>query len=387
MTERFGFIYHEDYLKYDFGKGHPLNSIRIQMHKELLELNSFFNNPNVYLIKPEPCTDQDLLTVHTPEYIDLIKKLSVDGVGSVDDKDTPAFKNMFNIAKIAVGGTVTAVDEVMNGKITHAWNPGGGFHHAKPSAGGGFCIFNDIAIAIKRLISKYNLKRILYLAIDSHHGNGVQDIVYDDNRGFRLSLHESGETLYPHSGFEEETGIGEGKGYNLNIPLPIGTFDEAYVHVVSELLPLIAEFYNPQLIVLAAGADAHFLDPLSHLQLTSTTYIRIADIVHDISHKYCKGRCIILGAGGYNLNATPRMWSLMVSRISGVEVKDEIPVEWRDKFIEFFQDNDAPLRLMDVNPPRIDPERYKKISKYVMEITNRVRENMFMLYGFFKLIK
>ncbi|WEU40652.1 MAG: acetoin utilization protein AcuC [Candidatus Odinarchaeum yellowstonii] len=387
MTAKLGFIYHEDFLKYNFGKGHPLNSVRIQMHKDLLELNSFFNNPDIQLIEAKPCSDEDLLTVHTPDYIDFIRKLSERGEGSVDDKDTPAFKNMFEITKTAVGGTVTAVDEVMHGNIAHAWNPGGGFHHAKRDSGGGFCIFNDIAIAIKRLINRYNVKRILYLDIDAHHGNGVQDIFYDDSRVFKISLHESGETLYPHSGFEEEAGIGDGKGYNINIPLPIGTFDEAYIHIVYELIPLIAEFYDPQFIILAAGADAHFLDPLSHLQLTSSTYIRIAELIHNLSHRFCGGKCIVLGAGGYSLNATPRIWSLIVSRLAGVELKDEIPVEWRSKYTEYFKDDHAPLKLLDDNPPKIDPERYKKISKYVSEITNRVRENVFMLYGFFKLIK
>lgn len=387
MGTRFGFIYHDDYLKYDFGKGHPLSAIRIQMHKELLELNSFFENENVVLIEPSNCSDEDLQTVHSKDYINFIKRLSVSGEGSVDGKDTPAFKGMYDVTKTSVGGTLTAVDEIMKGNLNHAWNPGGGFHHAKTSSGGGFCIFNDIAIAIKRLLGKYNVKRIMYIDIDAHHGNGIQDIFYDDSRVCKISLHESGQTLYPYSGFEEEIGRRDGKGYNINIPLPMGTFDEAYIQVFSEVLPLVAEFYSPEFIILAAGADAHYLDPLSHLQLTSSTYLRVADIVHELSHKHCKGRCAMLGAGGYSLDATPRMWSLMVSRFSGIELSDEIPAEWRNKFKSYYPDLKPPARLIDTSLPKIDPERLRKISEYISDITNRIKENMYLIYGFFKLIK
>ena len=207
---RLGFIYHDEYLNYSFGNTHPMNKLRIKMHMDLLDSIDFFNSSKVKLFEPEPCTVEDILSVHTQEYVDLIKKFSLTGEGQIDN-DTPAFKGMYDVSMRAVGGTMRAVDLLMMGEVEHAWNPLGGFHHAKPDRGAGFCIFNDIAIAIKRLLNKYGLKRVLYLDLDAHHGDGVQQIFYGEDRVFKISMHESGKTLYPYTGFVNERGEGAGE--------------------------------------------------------------------------------------------------------------------------------------------------------------------------------
>ena len=391
MAHKLGYFYHDDYMKYDFGRTHPMNKIRIQMLKDLLTELDFFKNEKIKLFEPELCEDKDILSVHKKDYFKKIIELSQIGKGFVDRKDTPAFKGMFEITKRAVGGTINAVDAIMNNELEHAWNPLGGFHHAKTDKGAGFCIFNDVAIAIKRLIDKYGLTRILYLDIDAHHGDGVQEIFYDNPNVFKISIHESGDTLFPYSGFIKEDGEKEGKGYNVNIPLPIGTFDEAYNNIIEKILPLIFEYYNPQFVVFLAGTDAHHLDPLSHLSLTSVAYRKIAKIVHDLSHKFSKGKCIILGGGGYSLNATPRMWSIILSEFAEIKLKNEIPSNWVNKYKTIFSkeniEETVPILLEDEFQPKIDPMRFQKISEYIKNLVNEIVENIYLLYGFFKIIK
>jgi len=391
MPHELYYFYHEDYLKYDFGRHHPMNKLRIQMTYDLLTDLGFFDKSNVHLTTPTVCSDEDLLTVHSKEYVEKIRELSKAGKGFVDKKDTPAFKGMFEVTKRAVGGTIDAVDLIMNNKTDHAWNPLGGFHHAKADKGAGFCVFNDIAIAIKRLITKYGLERILYVDIDAHHSDGVQEIFYDDERVFKISLHESGETLFPYSGFSDETGAGSGEGYNINIPLPIGTFDEAYTHIAYKILPLVAEYFDPQFIIFVMGTDAHYLDPLSHLSLTSVTYAKIANLIHDLSHRFSKGRILLLGGGGYSLNATPRMWALMLTEFTETQLNNEIPDTWvkkyKDVFNSFGIEESVPLTLKDSKQPKIDPMRFQKISRYIRELSEQIVENIYLLYGFFKIIK
>jgi acetoin utilization protein AcuC len=391
MVYKLGYINHDDYLKYDFGRSHPMNKLRISMVKDLLESLDFFKSESVHQYESELSSDEDLLTVHTQEYINKIKELSRTGIGYVDRKDTPAFKGMYEITKRAVGGTLKAVDLIMENKVNHAWNSLGGFHHAKASSGSGFCIFNDAAIAIKKIINNYGLERVLYLDIDAHHGDGVQEIFYNNDKVFKISIHESGKTLFPYSGFIGETGEKQGQGYNINIPLPIGTFDEAYTHILNKILPLVSEYFSPQFIVFVIGPDAHYLDPLSHLSLTSNSYLEIANLVHDMSHKFCGGKCLLLGGGGYSLNATPRIWALILSEFVNIKLNNNIPKDWIEKYSQIFNHENIyeklPEYLEDTQQPKIDPLRFKKISSQITQITDRIIENIYLMYGFFKMIK
>jgi len=379
------FIYSEDFLKYDFRNTHPLNQLRIKLHYKLLQELKIFDSPNVSIETPRSASEEELMLVHTPEYVAKIKELSVNGSGEIGDPDTPPFKGMFEAAKLAVGGTLTAIDLVMSGKVDHAWNPGGGFHHAKKDKARGFCIFNDVAIGINYLRNKYGISKIMYVDIDAHHADGVQEIFYNTSDVLKVSFHESGRYLFPHTGFTSEIGEGEGRGYSINVPLPMGTFDEAYIHTFEKIIPLLIEYFQPEVIIYLCGADGHYLDPLSHLSLTTETYSTVTELLHQLSHKYCDGKLIGLGGGGYSLNATTRIWSLIFIMLCGIDPPTKLPDSWVDCFKQLVTTESAPQQLLDKNKPPVNRARYVKISSEIKRIINEVEENVYLNYGFFKL--
>ncbi|MEM2914724.1 MAG: acetoin utilization protein AcuC, partial [Candidatus Bathyarchaeia archaeon] len=214
------FIFHNDYLKYDFGVGHPLKIVREKYTLDLLQELEIFNG-KAKLYVAEPATEDELMLIHTKEYINFVKKKSEEGTGYLDYGDTPATKGCFEVASIRVGGSLYGAELIMDGKVDHAFNPGGGFHHARESNAAGFCIFNDVALTVRLLQKKYGVKRIAVVDIDGHHADGTQSILYREPI-LKISLHRYDGFFYPGTGSLEEYGEGEGKGYNVNIPLPVG---------------------------------------------------------------------------------------------------------------------------------------------------------------------
>jgi len=323
MSNLSAFIYSDEYLKYQFGLEHPFNPIREKYTLELLKnLKVFDGKAKIYT--PRPASEEELLLVHSKKYIEFVKTKSAQGTGYLDYGDTPASKGIYEAACIRVGGTLLGADLLMRNEVSHAFNPGGGFHHAEAEKAAGFCVFNDIAIVVRYFQHKYRIKRIAIIDIDGHHGNGTQEIFYKEPI-LKISLHRYDEwptPFYPGTGKIEEVGEGEGLGFSINVPLPIGTGDEDYLYAFNEIVPHLIESYKPEIIIHQFGVDAHYQDPLVHLGLTTKVYKEISEITHNLAHKFSNGKYLILGGGGYEPRTVARCWAIMFVTISESEVKD-----------------------------------------------------------------
>lgn len=332
------FVFSKDQLKYKFNSHHPFNQQRLELTLDLLKKIGGINENQIVL--PRMATEEELLLIHDPNYVDAVKLASVGelpesiaesyGLGT---EDTPIFPNMHEASSFLVGGTLTAVDYVMSGKANHALNLGGGLHHGFRGKASGFCIYNDSSVAIKYMQEKYNA-RVLYVDTDAHHGDGVQWSFYDDPNVCTLSIHETGRYLFPGTGNINERGQGNGYGTKFNIPLDAFTEDESWIEAYTVALQEVANFFKPDVILTQNGADAHYLDPLTHLSSTMKTYREIPRIAHKIAHEFCDGRWIAVGGGGYDIwRVVPRAWALIWlemtenSNCSGV-----LPSDWIDKW-------------------------------------------------------
>lgn len=326
-----GLVYHEDYLRYDFGEDHALRQVRVRLARDLIADYGLLKEAEE--IRPDPADEAAVRRVHTSEYVSVVRDLSVHPKGAsfehgLGTADNPVFGGMYEAASLHVGGTLRACSEVASGRRTRAMNLGGGFHHAMPDKASGFCIFNDLAVGMRSLLEEHGLKRILYVDVDAHHADGVQAVFYDDPRVLKISLHEDGHYLFPGSGFTDEIGAGPGRGYAVNVPLPPYTRDVSYLYAFQEVVPPLARAFKPEVIVSQLGADGHYLDPLTHLMLTTETYEAVGMILDGLSKELCGGRWIATGGGGYEVTAVPRAWTVLFSTMVGRELEDALPVGW-----------------------------------------------------------
>ena len=300
--------------KYGFGITHPFNSNRIYSFWSKFKEMSLDKSDKIIIEKPMLCHEEELQQFHTREYIDLVKDYSQNKRGFLDKGDTPAFEHMFEAGCFVVGSTLKALDIVMTKKdnILHSFNPIGGLHHAKRNSAGGFCIFNDIGIIITTAKKKYNLNRICYVDIDAHHGDGVYYEFENDPTVFIADIHEDGHFLYPGTGNKSEIGLDDAKGTKLNIPLRPNSGDIEFIDAFKKIEEFIESKVNPELIILQCGTDGIGGDPLTHLQYSSNAHRYAAEKLHSISHRYCDGKIIALGGGGYNQENIGKGWTQVV---------------------------------------------------------------------------
>lgn len=328
------FVFSENTLNYHFNKDHPFNQKRVLLTKELLEATGQLSAEAV--LAPRIATEDELALFHDVAYIQAIKKASKSqltdseatqfGLGT---EDTPIFPNMHEAASYVVGGTLTAVDAVMEEQTMHALHLGGGLHHGFKRKAAGFCIYNDGAVAIKYLREKYDLK-VLYVDTDAHHGDGVQWAFYDDPNVCTLSIHETGRYLFPGTGNVNERGLKQGHGYTFNLPLDAFTEDDSFISVYDSAIKEVADFFKPDIIITQNGADAHCYDPLTHLCSTMRSFEYIPKIAHEIAHEYCGGKWIALGGGGYDIwRVVPRAWGQLWNIMhDGHVLTGKIPPTW-----------------------------------------------------------
>jgi len=300
--------------KYGFGITHPFNSNRIYSFWSKFKEMSLDKSDKIIIEKPMLCHEEELQQFHTREYIDLVKDYSQNKRGFLDKGDTPAFEDMFEAGCFVVGSSLEALDIVMTKKdnILHSFNPIGGLHHAKRNSAGGFCIFNDIGIIITTAKKKYNLNRICYVDIDAHHGDGIYYEFENDPTVFIADIHEDGHFLYPGTGNKSEIGLDDAKGTKLNIPLRPNSGDIEFIDAFKKIEEFIESKVNPELIILQCGTDGIRGDPLTHLQYSSNTHRYAAEKLHSISHRYCDGKIIALGGGGYNQENIGKGWTQVV---------------------------------------------------------------------------
>jgi len=341
------FIWSDGFLNYSFPGDHPFKSYREKKVRELLDVTGLSNF--VTLIEPDPPTEDQVLSVHDREYVNLVKTLSIKGEGLLDSGDTPAFKGIFEASLLRVSGTITAVRLIAEGKFVHAFNVGGGLHHAKKNSASGFCVFNDVAIGVKKAEKKFD--RVAIVDLDGHHADGTQQLLYSDPRSLKVSLHMYHRGFFPGTGDVDESGEGEGENLTVNVPLPPGTGDEAYLLAFDEIVMPRLRAYSPQLIFVVLGGDSHYSDPLVELKLSTHGYMQVLKKIHSFAESRSGGRLILLGGGGYNYDATARIWTLGLAEILGI-------------------DNDSIRSLHDPFPTTTIPFTYNK----VLQVIERLKE-------------
>lgn len=335
---RAALVWDPAFTRYFFRPDHPFNPRRLELTVSLIEALGLLGGDDVRLVAPRPATEAELLRVHSPEYVEAVKRFASGGDPAeawpwgLGTDDTPVFPGMHEVTSLVVGGTMRAAELVMGGEVQRAFNVAGGLHHAHRDRASGFCVYSDLAAAIAWMREAHGA-RVLYIDYDAHHGDGVQGIFYDDPNVLTLSLHESGRYLFPGTGFVDELGEGEGYGYSLNVPLEAFTEDDSWIGIYEKLLPDVAEAFRPDVIVLQNGCDGHVLDPLTHLRATTRLYEETVRITCEVADRVCGGRIVATGGGGYAVwRVVPRAWTLVWAGLSGQAAPDRIPREWLERW-------------------------------------------------------
>lgn len=314
---RVGIAFHEKYRQYDFGPGHPFRGDRFGNAMKLFEEQGLLNLPNVTILKPEIATLEDLLRVHDKSYIDLIFDFAEKG--RPYDFDTPLSRSILEAALYIMGGALKIGKSLYNGEIERGVSLGGGLHHAGKNFGGGFCLFNDVAILARYLQKEQGVRRILILDYDVHAGNGTSDIFYSDPSVLFISVHQDPKTLFPGTGFANQIGRDEGEGFNVNLPLPPGTGNETYFFALREILVPLAWEFKPNIILANGGSDPHFADILGSLNLTVKGFFDLSRLIVNVAKEICRGQVVLLVGSGYNPLVLPACWYALTAGIVGVE--------------------------------------------------------------------
>ncbi|TDL97718.1 acetoin utilization protein AcuC [Macrococcus brunensis] len=332
------YVYTEELLKYRFSDQHPFNQMRLVLTTDLLKKLGVLYDDEI--VAGRKATDEELALVHHAGYIDAVKAASKNELPAdkceshgLNTNDTPSFPDMHDSAAWLVGSTLTACDVVMTGVDQTACNIGGGLHHGFQGRASGFCIYNDSAVAIQYMIKKYGA-RVLYIDTDAHHGDGVQFTFYHTDDVFTYSIHETGRYLFPGTGHYNERGEGEGYLYSMNLPVDAYTEDDSFLECFKGSLETACAFFKPDVILSQNGADAHFLDPLTHLHCTMRIFEEIPRFVKYLANTYCSGRWIAVGGGGYNIfQVAPLAWSQVWLAMKGLPAPaGALPVHWITKW-------------------------------------------------------
>jgi acetoin utilization protein AcuC len=358
MMPQAAFVYEDALAQHVLRPEHPMRPVRLRYTYELLEAYGAFQDGASRLVRPREATPEEVGWLHTPDYIAAVRALSL-GLGGYDPQrfgfsaggDNPVYPGMYQAALLSTGASLVAAELVASGQVEVAFNISGGLHHAAAGHASGFCIFNDPVVAINYLLTRGN--RVAYVDIDAHHGDGVQDAFYADDRVLTISLHESGRFLFPGTGFTSEIGAGLGEGYAVNLPLYPYTEDELYLWSFRETaLPLIRAF-KPDFLVTQLGIDSYHSDPLTHLQITSRGYVEVIREFAGLGIPW-----VALGGGGYDLGAVARCWSLAYGVMLGTEWPNEIPMAFARQY--------GLDRLRDAATPDV-PDRVRREARDLAE--------------------
>ena len=341
MTARTALIYSHDFNRFSYGDEHPFNIRRFVLAFELMRQYGLTDLPGAAILDCPRVTEEDLLTVHAPDYLARLKEFSNSDEPRADfryglgDLDNPVFHGLYDWACLGTGGTVEAARLVTEEGYDIAFNLAGGWHHAHRGKASGFSYLNDAAVAINRLLAKG--LRVAYLDIDAHHGDGVQEAFYDDDRVLTVSIHESGIYFFPGTGFENETGSGRGTGYSVNVPLVAHSDDALFMKAFDEVAyPLIAAF-NPDVLMTQLGADTFRTDPLTRLEITTHSYTYILRKLKALRIPW-----VAVGGGGYNLVNVARAWTLAWGVMNGIELPARLP----EPFVEIIAGMGHPNKML-----------------------------------------
>ncbi len=324
--EKILLIYDEE-INYNLGQKHPMNPTRIKLTYRLIEALGLLDKLEVIKMKAPLARDQELKQVHSESYIEAVKDAAKGkhnwhfGLGT---SDNPIFPEIHKSSAKIAGASLLAARMLLKNEVIHAFNPWGGLHHALTNRASGFCIYNDAAIAISYL--RKEGKRIAYVDIDAHHGDGVQWIFYDDPQVLTISIHESGYYLFPGTGFESEKGDGKGTGYSINVPLSPDSTEADYLLAIRELVKPLIESFKPDILVTQNGCDSLERDPLTHLRVSLKGFFEMVKELHQIAHQLVNGKILALGGGGYDAYySVPIAWASLFADLCHFELPDLIP--------------------------------------------------------------
>jgi acetoin utilization protein AcuC len=304
-------IVSERLARYGFPDGHPFGTDRLAAFVREFEAQGL--DRRVQILEPRVASDEELRLFHTPAYLEFVREASLSGSGFLDAGDTPAFRGVYEAAAMVVGATLNATQAIMSGECRRAFVPIAGLHHAARGRAAGFCVFNDCGVAIEQL-KRSGLKRIAYVDIDAHHGDGVFYAFEEDAAVVFADLHEDGQYLYPGTGAAAETGRGPGAGLKLNVPLAPGADDAVFEEVWPKVLAHLRKF-TPEFIILQCGADSIGGDPITHLRFTPRTHGRAARDLKALADEFGHGRVLALGGGGYNRANIAGAWTAVVENL------------------------------------------------------------------------
>lgn len=357
MAHRTCVIWDEGFTAYDFGPGHPMGPVRLDLTTRLARSLGVLDE--VDLVSPAVADDALLTTVHDAGYVRAVQEASADpsgadGTRGLGTDDDPAFRGMHEVAARIVQGTVDLCRLVWTGESDHGVNYCGGLHHAMRTHASGFCIYNDIAVGIQWLLD-HGAERVAYVDIDVHHGDGVERIFWNDPRVLTISLHESGQHLFPGTGWPADVGGPQARGTVANVALAPGTSDASWLRAIGAVVPPLVRAFRPDVLVTQHGCDTHLEDPLAHLAITVDAQRRAAEELHGLAHEVCDGRWVALGGGGYELvDVVPRAWTHLTAIAAHVPVDPatEVPQEWREH-VERLLGRPGPRRMGDLPPERL----------------------------------
>ncbi len=378
-------VFDKSLTQYDFGPGHPMSPVRVDLTMRLAEELGVLEH--VRLVEA-PIADEDLIaTVHDRSLIAAVTRCGTEGgedlghgLGTDDD---PVFREMHTAAAHVVGATVEACRQVASGESLHSASIAGGLHHAMADRASGFCIYNDVAVGIRSLLDQGH-ERVAYVDVDVHHGDGVERIFYDDPRVLTISLHETGQMLFPGTGFPHDSGGPGAEGTAVNVALPPGTADAGWLRAFHAVVPPVLRAWAPEILVTQHGCDSHMEDPLAHLMLSVDGQRAAYVALHELAHEVTEGRWVATGGGGYALvDVVPRAWTHLLAIVGGHPLPPETPTPpgWRAYVTELL-DRTPPYRMTDGRTPAYrdwadgyDPETW--LDRAIMA----TRTEVFPLHG------
>jgi acetoin utilization protein AcuC len=331
-------VWDDRFTRYDFGPGHPFTEVSRRLGVRLLEAwasESAAGRRIGWRREVEPASPEELERFHRSEYLARVERESHSQTGGLLDRgDTPSFPGCYEAAARLAGGTLAATRGAMEGPSRRAFQPGGGLHHAHPDRASGFCIFNDLAVAIADA-KTHGVRRLAYIDIDVHHGDGVMYGFFEDGAVLDIDFHETGHTIFPGTGHVSETGRGDGAGLKVNVPLPPGAGDAAFQPLFGRIVPAMLRSYRPQMILLQCGADAHVGDGLGHLQYTLASYATAVSTLVDLAEELGRVPLVVTGGGGYTSESVARVLALAGRVLAGGApplAQEKLPAEWSEEF-------------------------------------------------------
>lgn len=348
-------VYDPSLAEYDFGEGHPMAPIRVELTMGLAREAGVLDGLEV---APAPvATEDQLLTVHDARFIEAVQRagqnLAPDLAFGIGTEDDPVFPDMHHASAHIAGASIEACRRVWSGENLHAANIMGGLHHAMPDRASGFCVYNDVAVGIQWLLDQ-GVERIAYVDVDVHHGDGVERIFWNDPRVLTLSVHETGQLLFPGTGFAEETGGPDAVGSAVNLALPPGTADHGWLRAFHAVVPELVREFDPQILLTQQGCDSHTEDPLAHFNLSVDGQRAAYLALHELAHEVADGRWVAFGGGGYAVvEVVPRAWSHLLAIVGGapLDPHTDTPEAWREHVWTRLGMH-APRRMSDGQDPR-----------------------------------